>query len=137
MSDILTYKNEPFVAIEIRAEGYYSGAVESHVGFMTLRNYHKYEEQILSWTPCFYGLDGKHSEVDGEVVVHTTKLTIAKAFASKTGDWKFAESLMERIWESDEECQRLVNLHQDISKKFTVSTMIDVDFDGETLYINV
>lgn len=71
------------VLVELRGEGWYSGKVESHSAFFPVDLFDKYFDQFEGYIPYFYELDGKNSEVEGELIVHENEVDIAKAFIRK------------------------------------------------------
>lgn len=81
------------VAIELFGEGYRSGAVARHVSLVTKDFYEENIDLVENYTPYFHELDGKHSEVQGEVIVHHEAQDIAKALAGATDNWMIWESL--------------------------------------------
>lgn len=130
----MKHQGQDFVLIELYGEGYYSSSKESHIGFMLMNDYLKYKEKIEEYTTWFHGLDGKHSEVQGEVIVYKTKQDIGKAYAEHTDTWKFYEGLLEVIAE-DGDFERLVETSEAIDKKFTVSKVVAVDYEGDSFYV--
>lgn len=131
----MKYQGQDFVLIELYGEGHYSSSKESHIGFMLMNDYLKYEEKIKQYTPWFRGLDGKHSDVEGEIIVSKTKLGICNAYLGHTSTWKFYESFLESI-AGDDDLGRLVEVSKVIANRFTVSKVIAVDYDGESFYFS-
>lgn len=81
------------VAIELFGKGYRSGAVARHVSLVTKDFYEENIGLVEDYTPYFHKLDGKHSEVQGEVLVHYEAQDIAEALAGATDNWMIWESL--------------------------------------------
>ncbi len=113
------------VLVELFGKASYSGQSESHSAFMTKEMYEKYEDDINSYTPYFHELDGKHSEVIGEVIIHEDGQDIAAALARKDDDCMIYESL-------------LYNIHsEDLSKVEELNESIQIGLRGETVvFIN-
>lgn len=57
------------VLVTMFGEGYYSGNVEECSAIIPLEMYEEFEDEITSYTPYFYELDGKHSEVAGQTFI--------------------------------------------------------------------
>ncbi len=55
------------VVVQFTGEGHYSGHTEVQTLFMSKESFNKHEDTFLEYTPIFRELDGKHSEVYGEV----------------------------------------------------------------------
>lgn len=128
------------VAIELFGEGYYSGSVASHLGFMLKQDYLKYKEEIESYIPYFSELDGKHSETEGEVFVHELDNEIAAAYVRMTDDWLFYECLIEHAIQDyevdfDVEHSRLKTFSEEIMSVFSMSTVTTVEIEDKVIVV--
>ena len=60
---------ENLVMINFFGEGYYSGNTESHSMIVDKAFYEQYQNEINSYQPSSYELDGKHSDVSGDLSI--------------------------------------------------------------------
>lgn len=116
------------VAIELFGEGYRSGAVARHVSLVTKDFYEENIELVENYTPYFHELDGKHSEVQGNVYVYDNARDIAEALAGATDNWMIWESLFADVEEGYEEAQQESEALEELCsvKKTTTVTLGDV-----------
>ena len=122
------------VFIEFFGEGYYSGASESQSAFVTKEFFEEYKDEFEGYTPYFSELDGKHSEIEGEVKINLCETeedikTALKTFTEQDGDWMVFESCLDGCEDIEEQWK----FSKDIKKRVSSYTTTVYTFDGEEI----
>lgn len=123
------------VLVTCYGEGYYSGNSETQGYWVTKDFYEEHKETIDNYTPYFHELDGKHSEVQGKVIVyHGITLESLTEFEDINEGWKIYESMLYDILEADEGLKlELKLLNKTIIELFKVNRTVQYVFDGEVI----
>jgi len=122
------------VMINFFGEGYYSGNSESQTMIIEKSFYEDFKEEIDKYVPYFHELDGKHSEVRGNLTVsNITKENLGRVVASVMEDdhWPVSENL---IWELDapqEMLEKQDKVHETFENLCRIETVTKIYFDGE------
>lgn len=119
-------------------EGYYSDSSKQWAIAYDVNDYEMLKEKIDEfqdgYTPCFCGLDGKYSEVEGEVDIEEDLLSIIKEYHNSDYD-QFDDSVKYEI-EKDSEEYLALKKAQDFIKKFKITTKHVNKYTGEEIDIN-
>lgn len=123
------------VLVTCYGEGHYSGNSETQGYWVTKDFYEEHKETIDNYTPYFHELDGKHSEVQGKVIVYNgITLESLAEFEDIDDGYMVYESMLYDILNDDEdlECE-LELLNNTIIELFKVNRTVEYVFDGEVI----
>ena len=123
------------VLVTCYGEGHYSGNSETQGYWVTKDFYEEHKDTIDNFTPYFHELDGKHSEVEGKVIVyHGITLESLAEFEDIGDGYMIYESMLYDILNDDEdlECE-LELLNNTIIELFKVNRTVQYVFDGEVI----
>lgn len=123
------------VLVEFVGKGYYSGNEEIHSCFIPENIYLEYKDDIETYTPFFYELDGKHSEVQGKVLVNkVTKSSLRELllkYNNADDSYKIFDMLGDYLTES--EMHETSELFDFIEENLQVEVITSVWFGEENL----
>ncbi len=119
------------VFVEFYGEGWYSGASESQSAFVTKEFFEENKEIFEDYTPYFSELDGKHSEIEGDVKINLCETEeqlkeALKTSSEKDGNWMVWESCLDGVDGVEEQ----VEFSKNITSKITSKTVTTYMFDG-------
>ena len=122
------------VFVEFYGEGWYSGASDSQSAFVKKEFFEEYKDMFEGYTPYFSELDGKHSEIEGEVKINLCETeedikTALKTFTEQDGDWMVFESCLDGCEDIEEQWK----FSKDIKKRVSSYTTTVYTFDGEEI----
>lgn len=129
-------KIDNLVMINIFGEGYYSGNTQSNSMVVEKAFYEEYKEEIDSYTPYFSELDGKHSEVQGNLTVTPiTKENLGHVVAIVLEDcyWEVSDILSEISKELPAEWEKQDKVHEDFVNLCKIDTVTKIYFDGKEI----
>ncbi len=127
---------EDLMLLSVCGEGYYSGNSESYSMVISREFYDKYADEIHKYTPTFYELDGKHSEVEGEVlVVGVEEKELKYVISTRLEDesWKIEESMFESIGASREEIDTQISIDASFKALCDIKVVTSIYFKGERI----
>lgn len=118
------------VFIEFYGEGYYSGASESQSAFVTKEFFEENKDTFENYTPYFYELDGKHSEIEGTVKINLLDTEESFKEAVKTNlersdDYMIWDSCLDDVEGVSKQIEFSDNIVNKISSKTTTIYMFD------------
>ncbi len=118
------------VFVEFYGKGYYSGSSESHSAFVTKEFFEENKETFENYTPYFHELDGKHSEIEGDVNINlcNTEERLREAIkkvCEKDDDWMIWESCLDGVDGVEEQVEFSKNITSKITSKTVTTYMID------------
>lgn len=119
------------ILVTMFGEGYYSGNVAEYSAIIPLEMFEEFENEITSYTPYFYELDGKHSEVRGKVLITKgTDLSFQRLVAQMVGtDYDY---VLERLFtENGITSQDIYDMNEDFINNCEVKTETKYYFKGE------
>ena len=122
------------VFVEFYGEGWYSGASESQSSFVTKEFFEEHKDEFEGYTPYFSELDGKHSEIEGEVKINLCETeddvkVALKTFTEQDGDWMIFESCLDGC----EGIEEQENLSKSIKQRVASYTTTEYTFDNEQI----
>lgn len=129
-------KLEDYCCIKLFGEGYHSGATETHMMFIRKKSLEDAgidRDDIEEYTPYFVELNGKHSEVEGEVTfyedlsqVDNLKELIVES--CEADDWKIYDSMLHEF-DTDQICKD----HVEFIEAVCIQVVTNVTFNGELI----
>lgn len=129
----MNYQGKKVVCLEVSATGHRSGKFRSHIFFMAEYDFNEHEDVLREYRFWFHELDGKHSEVQGEVAVHYDDSAIGQAYHLVTdGDDKWIDCINDVLPEDDVPALKAFN--NAIWAGLVETKIIKVEFDGQLLY---
>lgn len=129
----MIYQGKKVVCLAVSAEGYRSGAFRSHIFFMPEDDFDKHEDVLLAYRFWFHELDGKHSEIEGEVTVHYKDHDIGQAYHMSTdGDEKWIDCINDVL--PEDVVPALKAFNNAVWAGLVETKVIKVEFDGQVLY---
>ena len=122
------------VFIEFYGEGYYSGASESQSAFVTKEFFEEYKDEFEGYTPYFSELDGKHSEIEGDVKINLCNTeedlkSALRTMVEQDGDWMVFESCLDGCEGVEEQWE----LSKCIKQRIASFTTTKYTFDNEEI----
>ncbi|AUR85878.1 hypothetical protein NVP1081O_143 [Vibrio phage 1.081.O._10N.286.52.C2] len=115
--------NENVRLLEITATGHYSDATAAQTCWVTQEFVEKYEEPIGEWSFTFSELDGKHSETEGELFIHSTPRDMALAWSVSQGEhWAFTEDMFDHEEFESADVSEMISLNEDLNSMIDVKT---------------
>lgn len=118
------------ICLAWKAEAHYSGRVGMVLWFISEDMYEKYEDTISDFTIYFHDLDGKHSELVGEMEIHTDDTAIGKAYDSWAGDY---DRIRDRIMELEDSVE-MDQFNDDVLSALNFTKKTVVTFNGRVIY---
>lgn len=119
---------DDIVLVTMFGEGYHSGNVAEYSAILPLQLFEEFEEEIVSYTPYFYELDGKHSEVQGQVFVKDLPMQRLISEMIETDYDYVLERLFDHLGISSED---IYNMNEDFIKNCEVKTETRYYYKGE------
>lgn len=119
------------VLVTMFGEGYYSGNIVEYSAIIPLEMFEEFEDEITSYTPYFYELDGKHSEVQGQVFIKKgSELSFQRLIAEMVGtDYDYVlERLFDHLGIVSED---IYDMNEDFTENCEVKTETKYYFKGE------
>ena len=122
------------VFVELFGEGYYSGSCCSQSGFFTKEFFEENEDLIRGYTPYFHYLDGKHSEVDGDVKINMCEtvedlISAFKTYTEMDDDYMIWESMLDGVSDVQEQNE----FSNSITSKIKTNTVVTITYDGQEI----
>jgi len=124
---------ENLVMINFFGAGYYSGSTESQTMIVDKNFYEQYQDEINNYQPSFYELDGKHSEVYGDLSVdYITKDNLGQVICTVMEDDPdpVFEVLM-GLCDDEKHVEEQNKIHETFESLCEVKVVKKITFDGE------
>lgn len=118
------------ICLTWKAEAYYSGRVGMVLWFISEDMYEKHEEDITDFNIYFQDLDGKHSELMGEMEIHTEDTAIGKVYDMWAGDY---DKVRDRIMELEDSAE-MDQFNDDVLNALDFTKKTVVTFNGRVIY---
>ncbi|APC44363.1 hypothetical protein [Pseudoalteromonas phage PH357] len=119
------------VLVTMFGEGYYSGNVEEYSAIIPLEMFEEFEDEIISYTPYFYELDGKHSEVRGKVFIKKGEDLSFQHLISEMVDTDY-DYVLERLFdELGVVSEDIYDMNKDFTENCEVKTETKYYYKGE------
>jgi hypothetical protein len=129
----MIYQGKKVVCLEVSATGHRSGAFRSHLFFMTEDDFNKHEDVLREYRFWFHDLDGKHSEIEGDVKVHYDDNAIGQAYHLSTdGDEKWVDCVNDVLPKDDVPALREFN--DTIWQGLVETKVVKVNFFDQVIY---
>lgn len=129
----MNYQGKKVVCLEVSATGYRSGAFRSSIFFMSKEDYDKHEEKLGEYRFWFHELDGKHSQVEGDVAVYHIDEDIGQAYYQVTdGDDKWLDCIRDIL--PSEDVGALREFNDSIWCGLDETRVVKVQFMGQVIY---
>lgn len=129
----MNYQGKKVVCLEVSATGHRSGAFRSCIFFMSEEDYDKHAEKLGEYRFWFHELDGKHSEVEGEVMVRREDQDIGQSYHLVTdGDDKWLDCINDVLPEDFVPALKAFN--NAVWAGMVETQIVKVEFDGQLLY---
>lgn len=129
-------KLEDYCCIKLFGEGYHSGATETQMMFIRKKSLEEAgidRDDIEEYTPYFHELNGKHSEVEGDVIfyddlsqVDTLKELLIES--CEADDWMIYECMLDEF-----DTDQIRKDHWSFMEAVRVQVVTNVTFNGEVI----